>query len=184
MPHPPEVLVGQSIRLRRSTPEDAPCIYRIAASPEVMRYMDWPAHKCEQDARDFLDGCAERWSTGTEYHWVVEELPHNQVIGSIACRVQGDAADFGYFIARDSWGRGYATEAAGLVVAWLRAQPEILRIWATTDYENHASERVLRKVGLEPEGMLPLRSIRPNLGGAPRDTKILSIVIPRGATHA
>ena len=168
----PVLIEGVRLRLRRSTPDDAAATYRAAHDAEVMRFMDWPAHRAETDARAYLDGCAARWDSGSEYHWVIEAKSAREMLGAIACRVHGHAADFGYFLARPGWDKGYATEAAALLVAWLRRQPSILRIWATTDHQNEASAAVLRKLGLQLEGIMRRATLRPNIGGPPRDTAL------------
>ena len=106
--------------------------------------------------------------------------------GCIGCRITGHAADFGYFLARAHWGQGYATEAAGLLVRWLRRQGRIVRIGATTDIDNTASAAVLLKLGLQREGVMRKATVRPNLnpdfgshiGSAPRDTVLFASVKP------
>ncbi|MEK8034450.1 GNAT family N-acetyltransferase [Ideonella sp. DXS29W] len=168
----PEVIVGAQWRLRRSTVADAQAVFDVAHDPEVMRYMDWPAHRSVADARAYLEGVAGRWVAGSEYHWVIEPRSGGPLVGCIATRVQGHAADFGYFVARAAWGQGVATAAGRLLVDWLERQPSVLRIWATTDADNLASARVLEKLGLQKEGVLRLATWRPNLGGRPRDTAI------------
>ncbi len=40
--NPPELIQAPGLRLRRSTPQDAPAMFRAAHDPAVMRYMDWP----------------------------------------------------------------------------------------------------------------------------------------------
>ena len=173
---PPVVIEGVRLRLRRSTPDDAPLTFRVAAHAEVMRYMDWPAHRSEADARTYLEGCEKRWQAGTEYHWGIVDKRGEALIGSIACRVHGHAADFGCLLGHESWGQGFGTEAGGLLVGWLKRQPEILRIWATADSENARSQRVLAKLGLRTEGVLRMATWRPQLGGLPRDTVMMAWV--------
>jgi hypothetical protein len=70
------------------------------------------------------------------------------------------------------------------ISAWLRCnggapvvpsavpQPEILRIWATADAENVRSHKVLERLGLHREGVLPMATYRPNIGGQPRATAV------------
>ena len=166
----PAVIEGVRLRLRRSVPGDAAAVFSAAANPEVMKYMDWPAHRTQADVQEFLEGCATRWTNGTEFHWMIEEKQTNASVGCLACRPKGHAADFGYFLARTHWGKGIAQEAAMLLVSWLKRQPEVLRVWATTDAENHRSARVLEKAGLRLEGNLRMATIRPNIGPIPRDT--------------
>lgn len=176
MTPPPVLIEGVRVRLRRSTPDDATHAFRAAAHAEVMRYLEWLAHRSEADARTYLLGCQARWDAGTEYHWMVVDKRSAAVIGSVACRVQGHAADIGFLLAHDAWGQGFGTEAGGLLVGWLRRQPEILRIWATTDSDNTRSTRVLGKLGLQPEGVLRMATWRPQLGGRPRDTAVFAWV--------
>ena len=176
----PVLIEGVRLRLRRSTPADAVATYDIARDPEVMRYMEWPAPQRLADTQHFFDGCAARWQSGTEYHWMVELKADSRVIGCIGCRIKSHAADFGYFLGRASWGQGYASEAAGLLVNWLRRQGSIVRIGATTDADNSASAAVLQKVGLQREGLMRKATVRPNIGPAPRDTALYASVKPEG----
>jgi RimJ/RimL family protein N-acetyltransferase len=84
-------------------------------------------------------------------------------------RLAVSRAEVGYVLARRYWGRGLMTEAAGAVVEWVIAQPEIHRVWATVDLDNAASQRVLEKVGMVREGVLRRWVVFPNLGPVPRD---------------
>ena len=172
----PSLIEGVRARLRRSVPADAHAVYLAASDPRVMRFMDWPAHKAQTDAQTFLDGCAARWESGAEYHWIIEDKFSGAFLGCVACRIKGHAADFGYFFARSAWGKGLATEAGGLLVGWLKRQPAILRIWATTDEENTRSCAVLERLGLQREGLLRMATYRPNIGGSPRKSVIYSYV--------
>lgn len=172
----PVLIEGVRLRLRRSTPADAPWTFRAAADAELMRYMDWPAHRDEGDARAYLEGCAARWDAGTEFHWMIERKPGGEAIGAIACRPHGHAADFGCYVVRAHWGQGLGTEAAQLLVGWLRRQTGIVRIWATADTANTRSAAVLMKAGLVQEGVMRRATVRPNLGAAPRDTALFAWV--------
>src|SRR5262249_7828135 len=57
-------------------------------------------------------------------------------------------ADLGYILARHAWGSGYATEAARALVDAGFSELRLTRIFATCDVANHASARVLERVGL------------------------------------
>jgi ribosomal-protein-alanine N-acetyltransferase len=173
--NPPDLIVGAQLRLRRSTPADAEAVFLAAGDPEVMRFMEWPAHKSVADARAYLDGCADRWATGAEYHWAIEGRAGGPLLGCIAARVRAHSADVGYFLARSAWGRGVATEATSLLVGWLMRQPTVLRVWATTDAENLGSAKVLERVGMQREGVLRMATYRPAIGGLPRDTVIYAL---------
>jgi RimJ/RimL family protein N-acetyltransferase len=61
------------------------------------------------------------------------------------------AVELGYWIARDHWGRGYATEAARAVLSVARALGHAC-IEASHFLDNPASGRVLCKLGFAPTG--------------------------------
>jgi ribosomal-protein-alanine N-acetyltransferase len=94
------------------------------------------------------------------------------VVGTVGLRVQGHRVELGYVLARPYWGQDLATEAARAVVDWAIARPEVHRVWAVCDLDNHASARVLEKVGMERKGRLgesAVAEIRPDVrirGGA------------------
>ena len=172
MKTPPELIDGILVRLRRATPDDAPALFLAAASPEVMKYMGWPAQASDSETRSHLQGAAQRWVDGTEYQWIVEERSSGNLAGTISFRPKAHAADFGYFFAKSHWGKGLAHESTTLVVNWLKTQPEMLRIWATADAQNNRSHKVLERLGLQREGILRMATYRPNIGGLPRDTAV------------
>jgi RimJ/RimL family protein N-acetyltransferase len=180
MHNPPDVIATRRLLLRRPKSADAVAKYEYGRDPEVARYMDWVPHASLADAVAFVEDAASRWDSGEEYSWVITVRPDNRAIGSVACHVRGHAAELGYVLSRDYWGRGYATEAAEAVLEWAATLEGVFRIWATCDIENAASVRVLEKIGMSREGVLRRWAIRPNLApGAPRDALVYSWV--RGA---
>jgi RimJ/RimL family protein N-acetyltransferase len=61
--------------------------------------------------------------------------------------------ELGYWIARDHWGKGYATEAARAVIAnaWIIGHR---RLVASHFVDNPASGAVLRRLGFQPTGIV------------------------------
>jgi RimJ/RimL family protein N-acetyltransferase len=131
-----------------------------------------------RDTTTHLEEAFANWEAGSEYQWIVLERSSGECAGSIAFRPKGHAVDFGYFLGRNYWGRGLACDAASTVIAWLSTQPEITRIWATVDSENVRSRRLLERLGLELEGMMRMATVRPNIGGPPRDTALYAYIRP------
>lgn len=60
--------------------------------------------------------------------------------------------ELGYWFARSSWGRGYATEAVGAVVAAHFADPKAPPLTAHVHDGNIRSESVLRRIGFQTIG--------------------------------
>jgi [ribosomal protein S5]-alanine N-acetyltransferase len=173
---PPETITAPLVVLRRIRPADALSLFQIISNPEVMRFMDWPMPTDPNSTAAHLQDATADWELGSEYQWVVLERQTGDLVGSISFRPNGHAADFGYFFGRSYWGRGLALEAASTVVNWLAGQSKIYRIWASVDTDNSRSIRLLERLGLRLEGVLRKATIRPNIGGPPRDTAIYARV--------
>jgi len=166
------VIALRTVRLRRPRLADAEAILEYGSDPEVARYADWPVRSDLASLRELLHDRAARWTSGAEYYWVITERERDGAIGGSCCRVTGDAAEVGFLVHRQFWGRGIATVACTAVVAWLWSVPTVRRVWATCDAENLASARVLEKVGLRHERTLLQATVRPNLSPEPRDTQV------------
>lgn len=175
---PPENIPARSVLLRRAQPTDAQCLYLAANNTDVMRFMDWPMPTDPKDTESHLRNSSADWDAGSEYQWVILDRNSAECVGTISCRPRGHSADFGYFLGRNHWGRGLATDAAWAILAWLDTQSEIIRVWASVDVENVRSRRLLERLGLHLEGVLHMATVRPNIGGLPRDTAIYARTKP------
>lgn len=166
----PVLIEGVRLRLKRAAPGDAGTLFALVDDAELMRYMDWPRASSVGETRTHLEGAERRWAAGTEHQYLIVEKAGGTAIGSISFRPHAHAVDFGYLIGRAHWGRGFGSEAAALLVGWLQRQDGLVRIWATCDADNTRSAAVLVKAGLQFEGRLRRATVRPNIGGGPRDT--------------
>jgi [ribosomal protein S5]-alanine N-acetyltransferase len=169
---PPEKVAAANVALRPATPADAMALFAIARDPEVMRYMDWAMPRMPSATLAHLEGAHARWNAGTEFQWIIEERATGGCVGTIAFRPNAQGVDFGYFLAREHWGKSYAFEAATALLAWFDEQPEVARILATVDVDNARSRRLLERLGLRLDRIEPRATLRPNVGGPPRDTAI------------
>jgi RimJ/RimL family protein N-acetyltransferase len=80
------------------------------------------------------------------------ELDGRLIGGAGYYRRRSGTAELGFWLGRDWWGRGYATEATRAV---LRHGFEVKRLPGFTSshfVDNRASANVLRKLGFEPVG--------------------------------
>jgi RimJ/RimL family protein N-acetyltransferase len=78
------------------------------------------------------------------------QLPHYQAMG---INHRFNMPEFGLFWAllMAHRGQGYATEAARAVLRFAFAELKIKRIIATTEYDNLASQAVMRRLGMKIE---------------------------------
>ncbi len=143
--------VTERLLLRPAWPEDADALMRGIADEGVVRNLaraPWPY--LPRHAREFV-----MRGQDARYPVFLITLPSaegSKVIGCIGIDPCDSAdAELGYWIARDHWGRGYASEAArgALEVARLLGYRQIEAGHFT---DNPASGRVLRKAGFLPTG--------------------------------
>ena len=158
-----DILETERLVLRRPRVSDEPAIFsRYASDPEATRYMAWPTHRSLADTRVFLelsDAAWARWPLAGPY--LVFARDGVTLLGSAGI-VNDDAerAQIGYILARDTWGRGYATEALLASVEAARAAG-VRRLEAGVHVDHRLSARVLEKAGFTREGVRPGRF--PNL---------------------
>ena len=179
----PEIIDTTRLRLRRPKATDAEAVFAYGSDPQVARYADWPARTSMDGLEESLRARAAAFDAGRDFNWIITFPGKDCAIGGVACSIEDDAAEIGFLLHRRYWGRGYTTEAAGAVLAWVRTLPSVAKVWATCDAENVASARVLEKLGLTREAVLPRWRVRPNLGPEPRDAYLYTLdLAPDGET--
>jgi RimJ/RimL family protein N-acetyltransferase len=158
------------LTLRRPHDGDAPAVFEgYAADAEVTRYLTWRPHGTLEATRAFLRRCAAGWEAGTDLTWALTLTGDDRLIGMVGMRPRGHKPDIGYVMTRRHWGQGLMPEAAAAVVDLAFGDPAVYRVWAVCDVDNHASARVLEKIGMAREGVLRRWIVHPNVSTSPRD---------------
>lgn len=146
------------LRLRRWSARDAEAFHRIWGDPEVVF---WGAAKDVSASRAMLARVHERCAglpAPVGWHAVIES-ESAEVVGNVVLQpapfAPGDL-EVGWHLRRDRWGRGYATEAARLLMDRAFASTSIARLVCAILPVNVRSQRVARRLGfaLEAGGVL------------------------------
>lgn len=141
---------SERLFLRPGWPEDWLELLAAIDDEGVVRNLSrapWPY--TEEDAKAFLAQSSERLLPS--FFVTLPSADGAKLIGCAGLSRNGGDIELGYWIARDYWGQGYATEAARVVLSQARALGH-KRIVASHFTDNPASGRVLRKVGFCPTG--------------------------------
>lgn len=107
-----------------------------------------------KDAEAFVAlNISEPWDRSPTFAVVLA----GRLIGTVSLEVDAEkhTAMLGYAIGRPWWGQGIAPEAAQAAMAWAIPTFGLTRIWASTDARHLRSHRVLEKLGLRRETLLP-----------------------------
>jgi [ribosomal protein S5]-alanine N-acetyltransferase len=163
-----DVLIGPRITLREPTLDDAePLFERIASDPEVSRYMSWRPHRDVGETRRVI---TEVFNISGETTRLIDLSEGGGVIGAIGWRrPQSHIVDFGYYLGRQWWGRGFMTEAVQLILDHAQRDNSVYRVSAYCYVDNTASARVLERSGLTLEGRLKRYTLLPNISSEPQD---------------
>lgn len=78
------------------------------------------------------------------------------LIGTMTIRINDThkKGELAYWVGKEYWGNGYATEAAKEVVRYGFENLNLNRIWAKAMSKNPASSKVMMNVGMKKEGVL------------------------------
>lgn len=142
----------ERLLLRPGWLEDATEVTTRIADEAIVRNLaraPWPYH--EDNAREWL--AAPRHPRLPNFLVTLPAAGGARIIGSCGMHEENGEIEIGYWIARDWWGQGFATEAARALLSIARTLG-YGRIGACHAVDNPGSGRVLRKVGFKPTGHL------------------------------
>jgi len=131
-----------SLRLRRVREGDLESFYEDQRDPEADRMAGFPAR--DHDA--FMAHWHKLMADGTVMLRTI--LHDGEVAGNIVSFTHGDTREVGYWIRRNLWGKGIATEALRRFLRLDRTRP----LHAGVVKHNLASIRVLEKCGFSRAG--------------------------------
>ena len=106
--------------------------------------------------REMLQGCLDHPEQWEWYAvWIIERKDGTHV-GDLSFKgLNNDGSvEIGYGIEEAHQGQGYATEAVNAAVMWALRQPDVMRVEAETEPDNHASQHVLEKCRFVPAGVV------------------------------
>jgi RimJ/RimL family protein N-acetyltransferase len=151
-------LLTDRLLLRAFRPGDLPEVHAYASDVEVVRFMDWGPNTVEATRHHVNRSVAmAEVSPRLVFPYAVERLADRKVIGAAELNMTSldhRRADMGYVFAREAWGQGYATEAAGALLGYAFDKLDLHRVAAICDPDNTGSAHVLQKIGMAPEGRL------------------------------
>lgn len=146
------------LRLRPFVAEDAATLAELGSSLSIADTMlDWPHPFSPANARSTIAAQAASFQAGRAIHFAIERRSEPGLIGGIElCNVDDRHryAELRFWIAEAEWGRGFATEAARGILRHGFQELGLHRIDAMHLVRGEAAGAVLRKIGMQQEGLL------------------------------
>jgi [ribosomal protein S5]-alanine N-acetyltransferase len=150
LPH--GALLSDRLSLRRPTTSDIDEIYAIHSDPRACFHNPSDALATRDDAERLFERWNDQWERFGYGYWVVCLRRSSEPIGFCGLKTVEFRArqtlNLFYRFKPASWGNGYASEAARLVVDWATSQLPGHPLIARVRPENIASQRVAARAGL------------------------------------
>jgi ribosomal-protein-alanine N-acetyltransferase len=146
------MIIAETDRLliRSLAADDAPELVRALGDPEVMRFSLGGVCTLDDTCRHIERSMSSYEENGFGA-WAVVEKTTSGLIGFCGFALQTvediQETEIGYRLARQSWGQGFASEAASAVLAYGFGQLKLESVIAIVQPANLASIRVAEKIG-------------------------------------
>ncbi len=149
-------LETERCRLRHVDREDIPHIFSASRYPGFNDGMLWNPPETEDELLVHHENAIAAWENGSAYTFTIV-LPNGDYIGRIGIRRNGDGPvwNLGFWTHPEQQGKGYMTEAAARLMTFGFTELGASDIEACHASWNHASRRVLEKIGMHFVRIIP-----------------------------
>jgi ribosomal-protein-alanine N-acetyltransferase len=151
-----DVLATRRLVLRPVTTEDYAALQAHWGTPDVLRFLFDGAMLTPAEITEAIEESQRDFAAAGYGLWLVHERDETALIGTVGLRpLQGLGLEIFYSLAPDSWGQGYATEAARAVVERALGALGLPEVLAEVDEGNTASVAVTRRLGMTAFDVVP-----------------------------
>ena len=145
------VLRTQRLVLRPVTPDDQPALLAHWSAPDVRRFLFDGAVLPAAELTEAIEDSARDFARAGYGLWLAYENGRSDLglVGTAGLRPLEDLGlEIFYSLAPGSWGRGYATEAARVVLDHALGSLGLPKVLAEIDEGNTASVAVIERLGM------------------------------------
>lgn len=160
--------------LRGFTDDDLDVVFRGLSHPQVIAHYG-VRYASREATRAQMTWFARIEAEGTGRWWAIcPRGKPDQVMGAVGLNDLVAAhrrAEMGYWLLPEHWGQGLAAECTAAMIAHAFGAMGLYRLAAEVDAPNHASRRLLQRLGFREEG---IRRAFEWKDGAPLDLVVYS----------
>ena len=150
-------LPSKRLIIRRFQADDVAALAAYRSDADVARYQEWEVPYPPEKARRFVESLegAAPGATGTWFQFAVALTSTGLLIGDCGLRPtrrDPSRAELGFTFAKAYQGRGYASEAVRRLLDYVFMSLALQRVFAITQIQNRAANRLLKRLGFEWKG--------------------------------
>ena len=152
-----KMITTERLHLRTFSLNDFDAVHEYASLPTFSRFEVWGPNT-EQDTRSFIESAIAKSQVSPPYdfEFAVCLKESGLLIGGCSLRLASQksaVASIGYAINPKYQNNGYATELGQALLNHGFGHLNLFVIWASCDTRNHASYKVMEKLGMQRVGM-------------------------------
>lgn len=146
-------LETKRLLLRPVTLSDAEDMYEYSSDSQTTRFV----FETHQTLSDTQNSIADYFMAEPLGKFAIELKEQQKMIGTIDLRVEMEigVAELGYIINKNYWGFGYIPEACHRLLTLGFTDLDLVRIKAGHDERNISSGRVMEKIGMTIDSVIP-----------------------------
>lgn len=148
-------ITGDRVRFIPISLLDVDAIHSFASDADVSRFIGWPLMTSVQETEEYIKEMMEREVKKTYMYASLVEKGTEEIIGCVMLfnfNFESNNAEIGYVIHKSHWGKGYTSEAVGLINKYAFEELKLHKINARVVDTNIGSAKVLTKNGYLKEG--------------------------------
>lgn len=142
------IATTERLLLRTWEVEDIPHYATIVSNPEVMRYIGDGHTPTYEEAEAYVHKSMKSYKDNGWSRFPILLKETGELIGFCGYMAIDGRIDFGWRLAKQHWGKGYATEAAKAVLELGINQFHFCEITCVVYQDNTPSIRVIEKLGI------------------------------------
>ncbi|ATP40151.1 GNAT family N-acetyltransferase [Solibacillus sp. R5-41] len=151
------IITSERLILRLFQTSDAAKVTTLCNNYNIYKntlYLPYPYS--QNDALSWIENHYDNYIQDNSYEFAVTDKETNEVYGAIALsnNKRFNQGELAYWIGEPYWGKGYATEAAQLILQFAFEEKKMHKVFARYFSSNPASGKVMEKIGMEKEGVL------------------------------
>jgi len=137
--------------LRQFRKDDLDIYSRIMGDREVGKWFPKGDGYTHEESEKSLKAILKHWSEHSFGIWAIIEKANGVLIGRCGLNLidMTSEVEVDFVVTPNSWGKGFATEAAGTALAYGFQKLKLENTIALAKPENTASRRVIEKIGMQ-----------------------------------
>ena len=141
-----KVIKTERLKIKYPEIDDRNELTHLINDYDVAQWLSIPFPYTVTDAEEFIERAQEKALKHESYNFMI--FQNNKLLGGIALtECNGPSCELGYWLGKQYWGNGFATEAVGGILSFGFDELKLNNIFAAYKIGNEASKNVLKKCG-------------------------------------